>query len=179
MTSPLSPASVQWGISLTPAQVSPGQGHWRVISCEGPEEWGGRVSTFVDLVDWSGARQIGVRVRWFWADGQDFRLTEEKRGEPFAVDFVMSAGGNSYGVQVADGMPSDSLWGFGLADRKPHHVFKVRFLWSVGGATEPVLPPPTGMTREQHILAALHHQEKANEHLELVAFHLNALEDLA
>lgn len=163
MTTPLSPASAQWGISFTPAAVQPGQGHWKCISCDGPEEWGGRVSTFVDLVDWSGARQIGVRVRWFWADGEDFRHTEEKRGEPFAVDFVMSAGGLAYGVEVADGHPSDRLFGFGMPNFERHHVFKVRFMWAVGDSAQPALPP--AMTAVQHIDEAIRHLQAARRFL--------------
>lgn len=147
MTNPLSPTSVAWGITLTPAQVAPGQGYWKCLSCEGPEEWGGRVSTFLELLGADGQRQIGVRVAWFWADDMTYKSTEPKVGEPFAVDFVMNAGGNAYGLQVADGQPSDSLFGFGLPSFKPHHVFKVVFQWQVAGAVEPPTEPPISDTK--------------------------------
>lgn len=150
MTDPRSPASVAWGITYTPANVLPGQGYWKCLSVEGPEEWGGRISTFVDLLGADGTRQIGVRVAWFWADDMVYKITEPKTGEPFAVDFVMNAANNAYGLQVAAGQPSDSLFGFGLAEFKPHHVFRVIFQWQPAG-TPPTDPPtvPNEVTLSQ------------------------------
>lgn len=146
MTDPRTPDARKWGITVTPAQVGPGQGCWRCLSVEGPVEWGGRVSTFVEVLGPDGRRVVGLRVRWFWNNGQSFKATEPKTGEPFAVDFPMTAGGNSYGVHIADGQPSDAVWGFGLGRFVPHHVFKVVFGWvEVGVPTEPEpQPPPVG-----------------------------------
>lgn len=141
---PRSPDAVAWGIVYEPAQAGPGQGVWRCIRVEGPVEWGGRVSTFLDVLGLDGRRLVGVRVRWFWRDGQDFRATEPKPGEPFSVDFVMNAGGPAYGLQIADGQPSDIVRGFGLGSFKPHHVFKVTYQYQIQGEQppEPPVEPP-------------------------------------
>lgn len=146
MNDPRTPAAKKWGITYMPAKVEFGQRVWRCIYVDGPEEWGGRVSTFLDVLDHVGNRVVGLRVRWF-NGGNSFKSTEPKTGEPFSVDFPMYAADNSYGIQIADGQPSDTVFGFGLGNRTPHHVFKAIFKLDRGGIpVEPKPPtePPTG-----------------------------------
>ncbi len=141
-TDPRTPAAKAWGITYTPANVAPGQGVWRCVSVDGPMEWGGRVSTFLDVLDQHGQRVVGLRVRWF--NGGNFhKPTEPKTGEPWSIDFPMSGGGNSYGVQIADGQPSDTVFGFGLGHFVRHHVFKVIYRYEIADGTpsEPPAPP--------------------------------------
>lgn len=147
MSSPLSPDLVAWGASFIPAETQPGQPYWKLIEAHGPYEWGGRVSIFVDVWDEHSNRIVGVPVRMWWADDDDTKPTEPKTGDPFAVDFVMNAGGNAYGVHVADGLPSDQIFGMGLArEPKPHHVFRLIFQRTVAAGrpsgTTPGEPRP-------------------------------------
>lgn len=130
-----------WGITYSPANVAPGQGVWRCVSVDGPMPWGGRVSTFLDVLDQHGQRIVGLRVRWF-NGGNAFKATEPKVGEPWSVDFPMSGGGNSYGLQIADGQPSDTVFGFGLGHFVPHHVFKVVYRYTLAGGDAPPQEPP-------------------------------------
>lgn len=152
---PLSSATVIWGCTYTPAMVAPGQLYFKLIHAEGPEEWGGRISTFVEVLDMAGQRMVGVPVLWYWADGQDDppRKTEAKPGEPFAIDFPMYAKDNSYGVRVANGdIPSDSIFGMGLPDHKPHTVFKLVFQLTVAAGVPD--PPAHEMTALEALLQA-------------------------
>jgi len=142
MNDPRTEKARAWGITYTPANVASGAGVWRCISVDGPMEWGGRVSTFLDVLDNNGQRIVGLRVRWF-NGGNSFKATEPKTGEPFSVDFPMSGSGNSYGIQIADGQPSDTVFGFGLGRFVPHQVFKVIFKLDRGGIpVEPPTEPP-------------------------------------
>lgn len=175
MTNPLSPETVQWGCTFTPAQVGPGQLYFKLIHAEGPQEWGGRISTFIEVLDMGGQRMVGVPVMWYWADGQVKKPTEPKPGEPFAIDFPMNAKGNSYGVRIVNGdIPSDSIFGFGLADQGPHQVFKVVFQLAVaGGVSEPPTPTePPAMTAAEAIERA---QNYFAQGLQLLAYALEFL----
>lgn len=135
--SPLTQQLIAFGAVYTPAQVEPGQSHWKLVSAEGPMEWGGRVSIFVELLDPHGQRAVGVRVRLF-NGGNSFAVTEPKPGDDFAVDFPMYAANNAYGVAVADGLPSDEIRGMGLIPYKPHVVYKLKFqMVTAGDVAEP------------------------------------------
>jgi hypothetical protein len=154
MADPRSSEAIAWGVVHTPAVVPPGQGVWRCISVHGPELWGGRISTFLDVLGKDGKRVVGLPVRWFWQDGDVTKMTEPKGGEPWSLDFVMNAGGNAYGIQIDDGQPSDIVQGFGLGNFTPHHVFKVIYRYEVAG-TDVGEPPVTSKTAAQAIDAAI------------------------
>lgn len=141
-TWPFDPALQAFGASYVPASPIPGQGWWKLVKAEGPVEWGGRVSIYVDVWDEQGHRIAGVPVRQWWNNGEATKATEPKTGEPFGVDFVMNAGGNAYGIAVADGSPSDRIWGLGLPSFQPHHVFKLIFQRQPGVIAPPPPPPP-------------------------------------
>lgn len=141
---PMSSSLIAWGATFTPAVVAPGQPYWQLVSADGPEYWGGRVSVFVDVINEAGVRVVGVPVAFYWNgpanDRENVKKTEPKTGDPFAVDWPMNAGGHAYGVHVADGLPSDDIFGFGMGDHVPHQVFKCRFQRAIAGAA-PVEPP--------------------------------------
>lgn len=166
---PLSPDLRAFGATYLPAAPKPGQPWWQLISAEGPMEWGGRVSIYVDVWDEAGHRIVGVPVRQFWNNGEAIKATEPKTGEPFAVDFVMGAGGNAYGVVVADGSPSDMINGLGLSlEPRPHVVYKLIYQRQAGVIvpTPPSKPPkPTPAPGEP--LTILQALDKAEEYIQL------------
>lgn len=156
--SPLAPATIAWGCTFTPAQVGPGQIYFKLLHAEGPMEWGGRISTFIEVLDMAGQRLVDIPVLW-WNGGEVEKKTEPKPGDPFALDIPMYAKHNSYGVKIADGdIPSDSIFGMGLAEHGPHQVFKLVFQLSVAGAVGtpgPTPPDPEPPLRDMTALEAL------------------------
>lgn len=155
----LAPETISWGCTVTPAQVGPGQLYFKLIHAEGPYEWGGRISVFIEVLDMAGQRMVGVPV--LWSNGEPVKkVTEAKPNDPFAVDIPMYAKGNAYSVRIANGdIPSDAIHGFGLPDHAPHHVFRVVFQLAVaGGLSEPPgpLPPvePPAMSTAEAIRTA-------------------------
>lgn len=95
---------------------------WKLVHNEGPIEWGGRISVFVDVLDEQGKRLVGVPVTFKWKDGIQTKLTEAKPGDDFAVDFPMYAAGDAYSVFVNDGTPSVVREHMGLGAVHPVHV---------------------------------------------------------
>ena len=100
---------------------------WKLIRNEGPVEWDGKHSIFVDVVDEQGKRLTGIPVKFWWNDGYEVKRTEAKTGEPFAVDFPMFAAGDAYGAKVDDGNPGDQTFGMGLIPFHPHVCYKLVF----------------------------------------------------
>lgn len=141
--SPLSQRLIDYGAIYTPADTERGQPFWQLTYADGPFEWGGRTSIFVDVQGEAGQRLVGVRVRLF-NGGNSFKATEPKPGDDFAVDFPMYAAGNAYGVSVADGSPSDEVRGMGLIAFKPHVVYKLVYKRAIaGGAIDTPPTPPS------------------------------------
>ena len=123
----------QRGTVLIPAQVSPGQGYWRLVKglwCDKDEmPFAGKHHLFVDARDDAGLRQTGVPIRVTSLDGsQAFATltTEAKPSEPYAADFPLFAVAPAYRAAPADGHPADAVSGMGL-----------------GSIVEPTLPVPT------------------------------------
>jgi hypothetical protein len=141
MTWPFDPKLQTHGAQFIPAAVAPGAFYWRLVVAHGPLEWGGRVSIFVDVIDEAERRLVGVPVTMWWADGSDTKPLEPKAGEPFGVDFVMGAAGNAYGIRVADGLPSDAIFGMGLVAWQPHVSYQLIFQRAIA-ATAPTVPAP-------------------------------------
>ncbi len=150
---PLSPETIAWGCSYTPAEVGPGQSYWQLAEARGPYEWGGRISIFVEVLGADGQRVVGTRVRLF-NGGNAFKATEPKPGDDFAVDFPMYAKGNAYGVQMADGLPSDTIFGFGLKEYAPHQVFHLTYRLIVADEQPPTEPPSQGMSIRDALIQA-------------------------
>ena len=104
-----------------------------------------------------------MRVRWF-NGGNSFKSTEPKTGEPFSIDFPMFAAGNSYGIQIADGQPSDTVFGFGLGSFVDHHVFKAIFKLDRGGIpVEPPIDPPDNIELDEALGQIQHWLDIAKE----------------
>lgn len=141
---PMSPDLIAWGAVFKPATVVPGQEYWKLIIADGPMDIGGNHHLYVDVWGKDGLRQVGVPVLFYWRDGDERHPTEAKTGEPYSVNLPLFAGGNSYGVRVDDGSPSDDLFGVGLGSFVPHHSFRAIFQRAIAeGGTTPPPPPPT------------------------------------
>jgi len=124
---------VDFGCSLKEYSARAGESYYKLVYAEGPVEWQGKHSVFVDVTNGNG-RAIGQPVRFFWNNGQDIKAVEPKTGEEFGVDFPMYAANNAYGVAVMG--TSDVVWGMGLIPFKPHVVFKLKFALTIAG-TQP------------------------------------------
>lgn len=92
---------------------------------------------FVDVLDEHGGRIVGQPVTLYWADGQSVGVTEEKQGDPGAVNFPINATFGSYGVRV-DG---SDVFGMGLGKPEDPNV-KHHCHWLVvfQKASGPVVP---------------------------------------
>lgn len=152
---PFDPALRDFGATYTPAIVQPGAQYWRVIQAVGPVDIGSNHHLYVDVLDYAALRMVGVPVEFYWNDGHDVRLTEPKPGEPAALSFPLYAGGNAYGVRVAEARPSDSIYGMGLGSFVPHHSFRVVFQLARaqdGPAPQPATPLQEALRNMQHWL---------------------------
>jgi hypothetical protein len=123
----------QRGTVLVPAQVSPGQGYWRLVKGlwydKDEMPFAGKHHLFVDARDDAGLRQPGVPIRVTSLDGsQAFAtlITEAKPSELYAADFPLFAVAPAYRAAPADSHPADAVSGMGL-----------------GSIVEPTLPVPT------------------------------------
>jgi hypothetical protein len=96
-----------------PAGLSPGQTYWRLVDTRYLTE---KEHIFVEVLDEQGRRLPGIKVAFFWADNPTgvIRFSEAKPGEPWATNFPMHAMGRAYGCRIADGLPSDEVFGMGL-----------------------------------------------------------------
>jgi len=120
------------GVVLTESIANYGEWEWAVVRGEwyDVQQAQGRVNVFVNVEDEHGNLMQGVRVKWYWGGGalheSDFKNTEIKRdpwlGHPYSLDFGMSAVAPSYGLTIADGTPSEILWGMGLGDLQNPHM---------------------------------------------------------
>ncbi len=140
----------QRGTVLQPAQVQPGQGYWRLVEAAwlDEEESQGRGHILVDLVDERGKRVVGAPVRFWWRDDGETKLTQEKPGEPFAVDFPMAAVAPAYGAAPADANPADRVWGMGLGSiEQPYFAiltsYRLVWQWTVVPGSPTATPTPT------------------------------------
>lgn len=129
-------------MNIIRAQIAPGETYWKLVKADGPEEWGGRHSVFVDVWDEQGNRIVGMPVTFWWNNGSDTKPTELKEGEPFAVDFPMYAAGEAYGVRVGNGF-TDQVFGMGLIANQKHVVYKLIFQRAVAEGMPVVEPPPS------------------------------------
>ena len=110
---------------LIPAQVPPGQGYWRLVQGqwfdEGEPPFGGQHHIFLDALDQTGKRQVGVRMQMASLDLKDILgdvTTEAKTGESYAGSFAMYIVAPAYRVEPADGAPADAVTGLGLGSIK-------------------------------------------------------------
>ena len=148
------PRLTQRGVQLTVAEAATGEWAWRCIAGEwfDEEQAQGRHNTYVTLLDANGNLVTGCPVRWFWADGQEVKDSEQKSdpwlGHPYSLDFGMYSPAPAYGVQVADGVPSDMVWGLGLGSiEQPQHKIHTSYSFTLRQiASAPTPPEPTPHT---------------------------------
>lgn len=144
MTNPMSADLIAWGAIYTPAVAKPGEAYWRIVEASGPQNIGGNHHWYIDTLDLSGRREVGVPVEFFWDSDQQhvLILSEAKPGEEQALNLPLYAGGNAYGVRIVDGLPSDEISGIGLGDHVPHHSFRTVYKRTIATANEPPMQPP-------------------------------------
>ena len=105
------------GAALVPAQVTSGQGYWRLVKAiwYNEIESQGKHHIFIDMLDSSGQRQVGVPI--LILNGGSFTITTEaKPGEPYAANFAMFARAPAYSAHPNSGAPADQVTGMGLGD---------------------------------------------------------------
>ncbi|MCB9137777.1 MAG: FHA domain-containing protein [Caldilineaceae bacterium] len=109
------------GVTMEPADVSPGQPYWRLIEARwlNEEQAGGRHHIYVEVLDENGVRQVGHPVTVFWDGGKHTGAVEDKSPPDLGFNFQMYASGYAYSVRV-DELPGDIVKGMGMgsiADR--------------------------------------------------------------
>ncbi len=136
----------QRGAIFIPAQVTPGQGYWRLIKAVwfNQDESGGRHHIFVDTLNGSGTRQIDVPVLVSWTDDTAKIITQAKANEAYAADFAMFAIAPSYQARPDANAPADSVDGMGLGEiddpaHGVHTSYGLTWQWTI--ASTP--PEPT------------------------------------
>jgi hypothetical protein len=119
------PRLTQRGAVLIPAQVKPGQGYWRLVQGrwydEGEPPFDGKHYIFLEALDQTGKRQVGVRMQLASSDRKEvlgYTATEAKAGELYATNFPMYLVAPAYSVEPADGAPADAVVGLGLGSIK-------------------------------------------------------------
>lgn len=147
----IDPALYERGVTFDFAEPPAGTGYWRMTKAAwyDEQEAQGRVNTYVTLLDEDGDLISGEKVRWYWQDGYEDKVTEIKHdswlGRDYSCDFAMYNVAPSYGVTITEGV-SDDVWGLGLGsleqpDYKIHTAYS--FTFQLVTATEPIPPEPT------------------------------------
>lgn len=152
------------GCKLYQAATAQGETVWRVTVGRwfDPNQAQGRVNVYVAVLDENEQLLTGVPVKWFWDDGgpgesdtkpseikSDPWLQSQGLGNQYSLDFTMYNLAPSYGVQIVDGSPSDSVWGCGLGSiedpyMKIHTSYYFRFQ-RVKTSSPPTPPQPSGI----------------------------------
>jgi hypothetical protein len=138
------------GAKLVPAQVSAGQGYWRLVKARwfNTAESQGKHHIFVDTLDATGTRQINVVLLVAWSDGNATVTTQAKPGEAYAADFAMSAVAPAYSAQPNDGAPADRVEGMGLGeidDPNTGHLtsYGLTWQWTIAESMNTTMQPGT------------------------------------
>lgn len=121
------------GVTITEANVAPGQPYWRATEVIWHDEAQaeGRHALLMDVFDENGGRVVGQGVEVSWGGGSGTVLVEAKPAPEYGANFPMYAAGHSYTVRV-EGLPSDAVGGLGLGslDRRDwtiHTEFLIKF----------------------------------------------------
>ncbi len=125
------------GATFIPAQVTSGQGYWRLVKAVwyNEVESQGKHHIFVDALDISGQRQAGVPV--LIMNGGSFTITTEaKPGEPYAANYPMYAPAPAYSAIPNSGAPADQINGMGLGDLEHpdwniHTSYGLTWRWTI------------------------------------------------
>lgn len=124
------------GVTLEPADVDPGQSHWRLVEAlwADEEEAAGRHHIFVDVIDAEGDRVVGQPVVFEWSTGSLTLYVEDKPPPEYGVNFPMYGTLGSYDVLVGGGEPTDRMVGLGMGTPDQpgftiHTCFFLTFQW--------------------------------------------------
>ena len=125
------------GAAVVSAQVTSGQGYWRLVKAVwyDEEESQGKHHIFVDTLDTSGERQVGVPV--LIVNGGSITITTEaKPGEPYAANYPMFSPAPAYSAAPDSGAPADQVTGMGLGDLEHpdwniHTSYGLTWQWTV------------------------------------------------
>ncbi len=125
------------GAALVPAQVTSGQGYWRLTKAVWYDEVEsqGKHHILIDVLDASGQRQAGVPV--LILNGGSFTITTEtKPDEPYAANFPMYVHAPAYSANPNSGAPADQVTGMGLGDLehphwKIHTSYGLTWQWTI------------------------------------------------
>ena len=138
------------GASVIPAQVQPGQGYWRLVQGQwfdvNDPPLNGQHNIFLEALNQSGQRQIGVPMRLAAPDVRDiygYIGTEAKNDEPYAASFPMYKIAPAYRVEPADGAPADAVSDLGLGNIEHPDLamltsYGFTWQWTVAGQNVPV-----------------------------------------
>ena len=145
----------QRGAFLIPAEVTEGEGYWRLARAVWYDavESQGRHHIFVDVLDSAGERQVGAPVLITWRDDAATIMTQAKPGEPYAADFAMFALAPAYLARPNDGAPADAVGGMGLGEiddpNRAHHTsYGLVWQWREASATPTPSTTPTLVASE-------------------------------
>ena len=136
-----------YGVSIVEAEVPPGALYWRVARVHHltPAENGGNHHIYFDVLDETGQRINGARLRITWDGGEDYVTVDKPANEP-GTNFPMWRG------QVcrveAEGLPSDQVLGLksGHPDEAPGNTwFHHSFLIVYERAIKPFIGPPASV----------------------------------
>lgn len=109
------------GVRVVEANAPAGQTFWRVVRGEWLDEAqaGGRHHIYVDVLDETGQRMVGVPLTVIWPGGEARMVSEAKPGEPYAANYPMSPSRNEFAVGVANGLLSERVIGIGMGAQTP------------------------------------------------------------
>ncbi len=143
------PRLTERGVVVIPAQVQPGQGYWRLVQGQwfdvNDQPFAGHHDIFVEALDQSGQRQLGVPFRLAAPDVRDifgYVGTEAKNGEPYAANFPMYKIAPAYRVEPVDGAPADAVNNLGLGNIEHPDLAMLTstgltWKWTVAGQNNP------------------------------------------
>ena len=124
------------GVLLEPADVDPGQSHWRLVEAlwADEDEAGGKHHIYIEVIDAEGERIVGQAVVVEWSTGSVTLYIEDKPPPEYGANFPMYDTLGSYDVLVGDGEPTDRMAGLGLGtpeqpDFTIHTCFYLTFQW--------------------------------------------------
>jgi uncharacterized protein (DUF2141 family) len=136
-----------YGVSIVEAEVPSGEPYWRAVRVHHltPAENGGNHHIYFDVLDETGQRINGARLRITWDGGEDYVTVDKPANEP-GTNFPMWRG------QVcrveAEGLPSDQVVGLksGHPDEAPGNTwFHHSFLVVYERAIKPFIGPPASV----------------------------------
>ncbi len=115
------------GITLTRAQVQPGNPVYRLVAARFWDETESNMMhhIFIEVIDEYGQRMLNIPVVMAWADGQTTAITENKPAPEYAANFPMYDYLGKYSAYVS-GAPSDVVGGMGLPGHR-HVSFLLTF----------------------------------------------------